>query len=706
MGKLITVIIPVYNSEKTIGRCIESVINQTYKELEIIIVNDGSKDNTLYICEEYAKKDSRIVIINKENEGPSKARNLALSKATGIFIMFADSDDYVEETWCEKLYNSLRENKASLAVCTYYEISDKEKRRCRDAYSKRYGRFSYSMEICRNPISYYHGVLWNKIYRYSVIRKNGIRFDEELDFGEDFAFNLNYLEHVSKIVSIDEPLYNYVSSTADSLSRYRKEIYKRVDDRAALFERYVRYWKNIGWYGILKPAVDSYIVQFYMSELRRTEKLFLANEVEEYEKYKKYISEVCIKRYRVSGLTISMFKAYKSLRNKYWNIKNYGISECIHTGRILRKRKNMSGDEVKKVLIYCDSVEYERDIADFYRIVEQIERIEYYLYYGNTEYYGNSECNSEYYRERAKNMAQELGITLIEDIRQIKKEVYTLCITCGYGIPEGISSRTTPVMCISPYINNVCDNNASIPHIYDYAVTGEEKQIPRFTDIFESDRRYASVIAGKYEVFIGVPHFTGLKWSEQLYNNPGYVAMARQQLNIADDSKNIFINYSVKNTDNIEKDINSLCMYLFGIDSMDERMSTILEDRKCIVTLSFECYEYLCDYKTEICVNRLADKYRKSGIIVRTPGEDRIPYIAACDEIYTNASGIAELAMFAEKKMMMYADMDSIWNKSNLYESLSGNTLSKRKCQTEMVVFRKEYDENIRKLYKKRIGED
>ncbi|MEE0960670.1 MAG: glycosyltransferase family 2 protein [Lachnospiraceae bacterium] len=699
MGKLITVIIPVYNSEQTIARCIESVINQTYRELEIIIVNDGSTDNTLYICAEYAKKDSRIVIIDKENEGPSKARNVALMKATGVFVMFADSDDYVDENWCRHLYDAIKSKKSSLALCTYYEISDKEKRRCRDAYSKQYSRLSYSMEICRNPISYYHGVLWNKIYRHSVIRKNGIRFDEELEFGEDFVFNLNYLEHVSKIISIDEPLYNYVSSTADSLSRYRKEIYKRVDDRAALFERYVRYWKSIGWYRLLKPAVDSYIVQFYMSEIKRTKKLFRANEVDEYEKYKKYITQVCIDRYNVSRFTIFLFEKYKAARNAYWNVKNYGIDECIHTRSMRKRRKKLSNEQTKRVLVYCDSVEYERDIADFYNIVKEIEDVEYYLYYGNLEYSDNIQ-----YKERAINMADELNMTLVSDIRQIKKDIYSLCITCSYAIPKGISSRTTPVMCISPYINNICGEDAKIPHIYDYMVTGEEKQIPRFTDIFESNRRYASIIAGKYEVFIGVPHFTGLKWSEQLYNNPGYIGMARQQLNIDDSSKNIFINYSVKNIENIENDLNKLYGYLFGRDSVDDKLLAIIKSQNIVLTMSFECYEYSCDYKIEMYINELATRYKEAGFTVRMPGEDRIPYIAACDEIYTNGSGIAELAMFAEKKMTMFADSEDIWTKSNLYESLNGNALSRRKCQSEMVVFKKEYDENIRKLYQKSLN--
>lgn len=727
MEKLISVIIPVYNGEKTIARCLESIIKQSYQNLEIIVVNDGSKDRTLQICEKYANEDDRIIIINKDNEGPSKARNLALDNATGSFVMFADCDDYVEENWCKELYEAISTNKASLALCTYYEISDKEKRRCRDAYSKTYTRFSYSLEICHNPISYYHGVLWNKIYRNTIIRRKGIRFEEDLQFGEDFAFNLKYLEKSNKIVSIDKPLYNYVSSTTDSLSRYRKEIYKRVDERVELFTRYVDYWKSIKLYRYVKPMIDAYIVQFYLSELKRTSKLFNANELDEYEKYKEYIYNACIVTNDISTLTISLFKMYKNVRNIYWDIKNYGISECIHARNINKKRAKLK-EEVKKILLYCDTVENEKTILEYFTIVKDIENAEFSLYYNNPAYdkYDNSNANdnekalfmSAYcdntglknkdntFKSRAKAMAESMNITLIDEEAIVRNTIWSVCVTAGYGIPDSINSRNTPIMCISPNISNICADGASIPHIYDYSVTGEEKQIPRFTDILVPNRRYASVISGKYEVFIGVPHFTGLKFSEELYNNSNYEKCREELSNIGIDKSNkvVLINYSLKSIDNVVTDIDKLVHYIFGLESIDETFVKTLKMNGLTLVLNFECYEHNNDYELELQVATLINKYRKLGVIVRRLGESVIPYIIASDEVYTNGSNVAELALFADKNVMIYGDIGCIWNKSNLYDYIEGNTLAKRKCVSEMIVFKKEYNDNLVKLLRERLA--
>lgn len=103
----ISIIVPVYNVEKYIRRCIDSLITQTFKSIEIILIDDGSKDTSGAICDEYALKDERVKVIHKENGGVSSARNVGLDNATGTYIMFCDPDDYVDPTWCEKLYNSI-----------------------------------------------------------------------------------------------------------------------------------------------------------------------------------------------------------------------------------------------------------------------------------------------------------------------------------------------------------------------------------------------------------------------------------------------------------------------------------------------------------------------------------------------------------------------------------------------------------------------
>ena len=135
MDDLISVIIPVYNVEKFIDRCINSLINQTYKNLEIILVDDGSPDNCPGLCDDWAKKDNRIKVVHKQNGGLSDARNAGLERSTGDYIMFVDSDDFVDETICEVLLNDLKNNDADFSmcgveICNDYSANSKNKKKC------------------------------------------------------------------------------------------------------------------------------------------------------------------------------------------------------------------------------------------------------------------------------------------------------------------------------------------------------------------------------------------------------------------------------------------------------------------------------------------------------------------------------------------------------------------------------------------------
>ena len=126
MTEKITVIVPVYNVENYLNKCLDSLINQTYKNLEIIVINDGSTDNSGTICQEYAQKDNRIVYIEKENGGLSDARNAGLDRMTGSYVTFVDSDDWIEQDYVEVLYNKLTEHQADVSVGNYYSYNEDE----------------------------------------------------------------------------------------------------------------------------------------------------------------------------------------------------------------------------------------------------------------------------------------------------------------------------------------------------------------------------------------------------------------------------------------------------------------------------------------------------------------------------------------------------------------------------------------------------
>ena len=209
---LISIIIPVYKVEKYLEKCIESVLQQTYTNLQIILVDDGSPDNCGKICDEYAKKDSRIEVIHKVNGGLSDARNVGISKARGRYIGFVDSDDYIKKDMYEILLNLLKEYDADVSICNLYDvIYGKEYIRNKENGIQEYSRLDILKEVLldKNIQSY----AWNKLYKKEL-------FDEiKYPIGkkyEDIGTTFYILEKCNKIVVTSEPEYYYLKR-ADSL---------------------------------------------------------------------------------------------------------------------------------------------------------------------------------------------------------------------------------------------------------------------------------------------------------------------------------------------------------------------------------------------------------------------------------------------------------------------------------------------------------
>jgi len=212
---MISIIVPIFNSERWLGRCIESLISQTYKDIEIILINDGSTDNSLVICKEYSLKDNRIVVIDKENGGVSSARNLGIKSAKGEYIQFVDSDDFIDPQMCEKLVEAIKN--ADMVLCGLKVWQ--EGRLLREPHLK--------SEIVdyRQDISKYFELRkinlgpCNKLY----IREKITRlFDESLALGEDTLFVLDYMNNINIVSVLSDCLYNVVLDNADSLNHKPK----------------------------------------------------------------------------------------------------------------------------------------------------------------------------------------------------------------------------------------------------------------------------------------------------------------------------------------------------------------------------------------------------------------------------------------------------------------------------------------------------
>lgn len=199
----VSMIVPVYNMEKRLNKCLDSLINQTYKDIEIIVVNDGSMDHSLDIIREYQAKDSRLKVINQRNMGISEARNNGLAIATGDYICFTDSDDYVELDMIEELVNKMTTDKSDIVVCDYYMFDDQTRKVMTVGYDELFGGSIYDNPNIIKDIDF---APWNKIYKKELF--DGVKFPVNTKY-EDFEAILKVFGKASKITKLNKPLYDY-----------------------------------------------------------------------------------------------------------------------------------------------------------------------------------------------------------------------------------------------------------------------------------------------------------------------------------------------------------------------------------------------------------------------------------------------------------------------------------------------------------------
>ena len=199
----ISIIVPIYNSEKYLKKCLHSLINQTKSELEFILVNDGSFDNSEKIIKSY--QDSRIKYYKNKNQGIGKTRNFGINKASGKYLMFIDSDDYIEKDTCEILYKKAQEDNLDLVVCDFYREYENGK-----LITEKLEDFT-NTTLKQTPklINIVNMSPWNKLYKTELIKKNNIKFNEKLKY-EDTPFVFETLDKANKIGKINQSLNHYV----------------------------------------------------------------------------------------------------------------------------------------------------------------------------------------------------------------------------------------------------------------------------------------------------------------------------------------------------------------------------------------------------------------------------------------------------------------------------------------------------------------
>lgn len=236
----ISVIVPVYNAKKYLGWCVNSILNQTFRDFELLLVNDGSTDGSLEICNNYAALDSRVRVITKENGGVSSARNQGLQEARGEYIQFVDSDDTIAPQMMERLLEAAKMYEKNLVICSSYQVAMMED----GTFGlNKLGLKGQVSEIVLDQEAFWRELAhliwetssiecpWNKLFSREIILENQLRFPEEYSLGEDFLFNLDYFEHCNGAVFISDPLYYYLVEQTQSLSgRYRPDFLQNVID--------------------------------------------------------------------------------------------------------------------------------------------------------------------------------------------------------------------------------------------------------------------------------------------------------------------------------------------------------------------------------------------------------------------------------------------------------------------------------------------
>ena len=238
---VVSVIVPAYNAEKTLEKCVKSILNQRFRDIEVLLVDDGSRDGTAALCDCLAEEDSRICVFHRENSGVSATRNFALTQARGEYIQFVDSDDWLEEDAVAAMVRAAQTHGSDLVIADYYRVYEglaQPKSRAQAAGPVDVDAFIRA--FTDSPSAFYYGVLWNKLYRRDIIIMHNLRMDESLSWCEDLLFNMSYYKHIASVYVLRMPVYYYVRSMT-SLSMQKMNLVKLGRIRLKLYAAYRRF---------------------------------------------------------------------------------------------------------------------------------------------------------------------------------------------------------------------------------------------------------------------------------------------------------------------------------------------------------------------------------------------------------------------------------------------------------------------------------
>ena len=319
----VSIIVPVYNVENYIERCLNSLVNQTFKDIEIITINDGSTDKSLELLNKYAKEDIRVSVIDLGDEGVSYCRNLGIEKANGKYIMFVDSDDWIDSNMIEVMYKKAEENKLDLVMCSYIrEFKDHSKEKIFNLPEEIiYKEDKVKNELLRKLVGPVKeelsnpemldalGTVWGKLYRTDILKENKIKFVDlkEIGSAEDTLFNIFTFNYLSKVMFLNKPMYHYWRDNPKSVtSQYNPKL---KEQRKVFFKYISDFIKENNFEQVFKEALNNRICTSVLGlgliECSKNNKISRINKIKN---IKKIINEEYIRN------------AYKNLELKYFSI--------------------------------------------------------------------------------------------------------------------------------------------------------------------------------------------------------------------------------------------------------------------------------------------------------------------------------------------------------------------------------------------------
>lgn len=330
----VSIIVPIYNVEKYLDRCMNSLINQTLKDIEIIMVDDGSPDNCPKMCDEWAKKDSRIKVVHKKNGGLGYARNSGLDVATGEYVAFVDSDDYIDLKMYEILYDNATKSNADAVFCGFKKEVHKRKfvdvREC-ESYKEFRGADVQQLIpdfIAAPPYSskeyVYEMSVWHSIYRNSVIKDNNIKFVSERDYSsEDLPFQLDFLKKANIILFIPDILYNYCWNESSLTKRINEEkfykivaLYNLLCKKSKLYDE-----KGLRAKRLFIGYIRAYVRTLTKMEMSYKEKMHIINNILKHNVWDEIASNYKIEFLPLEQKPLSMCLLRKNAYGTYWCAK-------------------------------------------------------------------------------------------------------------------------------------------------------------------------------------------------------------------------------------------------------------------------------------------------------------------------------------------------------------------------------------------------